>query len=98
MRLLLAPFFLGKVLCGDLRGSFLERKLPLQKLRHICPLSRYRGSSPKGSDLKIAQVPSRCQQRMRVLLALFFLGKSFRGGGAGEEPFPKGFFPERVSP
>ena len=32
-----------------------------------------------------------------VFLAPFFLGKSFRGGGAGEEPFSKGFFPAKFS-
>ena len=31
MRVFLASFFYGKVLCGGLRGSFLSRKLPLTK-------------------------------------------------------------------
>jgi hypothetical protein len=34
---------------------------------------------------------------MWVFLALFFLGKSFRGGGVGEEPFSKGSFPAKSS-
>ena len=66
MRVLLVKNFLGKVLCGGLRGK-LPRALPSH------PLTR---ELSQRESLEDTEVPPRCPQKMWVFLAPFFLGES----------------------